>query len=211
MNEIKEFRKEIKKMTNQNNNHIIIAPHPDDEIIGCFDILNNPKNNIIVIYTEEIDKKRKDEAANLRNIFETVKVQLYLNQIPQHLFDDKPIIHYPDPIFETHPIHRLQGNIGEQLLRYMDLKVVFYSTNMTAPYIYENENSEYKKLALDKVYPSQKKLWKYDHKYFLFEGHCMWLNQSNWIAKKIKTEKDIPNEVESEIILTSSGGNINES
>ena len=25
------------------------------------------------------------------------------------------------------------------------------------------------------VYPDQKSLWEFDHKYFLFEGHCKWV------------------------------------
>jgi len=185
----------------KNKNHIIVAPHPDDEIIGCFDILNNPDNRIIIVYINDIDKKRKEETKKIKEIFNNVKATVYLNQIPQHLFNDKPIIHYPDPIYETHPTHRLQGNIGEQLLRYMDLHVIFYSINMNAPYIYENKDWESKRIALDTIYPSQKKLWESDHKYFLFEGHCRWYNQNNWryIDKDLNKEKIADNEVESEI------------
>ena len=30
--------------------HIIIAPHADDEIIGCYQVLANEKNKCVIIY-----------------------------------------------------------------------------------------------------------------------------------------------------------------
>ena len=29
---------------------VIIAPHPDDELIGCFEILDDPNQKITIIY-----------------------------------------------------------------------------------------------------------------------------------------------------------------
>jgi hypothetical protein len=186
-------------------NHIIVTPHPDDEIIGCFDILNNSKNNVIIVYVDDnINKQRKEETKKVAELFESVKAQIFVNQVPQHLLADDPVIHYPDPIYENHFLHRLQGNIGEQMVRYLNQDIVFYSTNMTAPYTYEIDNPEDKKKYLDEIYPSQKSLWEYDHKYFLFEGHCQWYNRLHFIQEKEETKpKENPNEVESEIIVSS--------
>jgi hypothetical protein len=180
--------------------HIIIAPHADDEIIGCYDILRSTED-VIVIYNEDMTKKRKNETKRLTEFFSNVKAQLFLHQIPQHLINEDTIIHCPDPIYELHPLHRLQGNIGEQLLRYTGANVMFYSTNMNAPYIYEIDNPNEKEKILNNIYYSQKQLWKYDHKYFLFEGHCQWINKNYFIKQNKKNKKEIPNKVSSEIIV----------
>lgn len=152
---------------------IIISPHPDDEIIGCWEILIK-KANPIIIYTDNIlDEKRKKEILNLKKYID-LKAQLFLYQIPPNLLTKENIFYFPDPIYETHPGHRSQGHIGENLLR-SGMNVIFYSVNMQAPYIHEVVDSSGKRHLLEKVYPSQKELWKNDHKYFLFEGYNKWI------------------------------------
>jgi len=151
---------------------IIVAPHPDDEIIGCYSVLKNSKQKPIIIYPEELDETRKEETLGIKKVF-NLKAQLYTRQVPQTLMVKENIFYFPDPIHETHPAHRIQGAIGETFAR-SGLNVMFYTTNMQAPYIHEVENPEEKKEALNECYPSQADLWKYDHKYFLFEGYCKW-------------------------------------
>ena len=150
---------------------VIIAPHPDDEIIGCFEILKEHK--AIIIYTEEVDLKRKEEARNLREHID-IKSQLFLRSVPETFLNKNTTMYFPDPIYETHPAHRIQGAVGEQFAR-GGLDVVFYSVNMIAPYCHEVEDSEEKEKVLNLVYSSQSDLWKYDKKYVLFEGRCKWL------------------------------------
>ena len=82
--------------------------------------------------------------------------------------------YFPDPIFETHPCHRAHGAVGESFAR-GGFDVVFYTTNMTAPYVHEVKNPTLKDAKLSKCYPSQKDLWKYEKKYILFEGYCKWI------------------------------------
>ncbi len=64
--------------------------------------------------------------------------------------------------------------MGEQLAR-NGFDVTFYNTLMNAPYIHECKNSDGKLALLNTVYPDQKSLWEYDHKYFLFEGYTKWI------------------------------------
>ena len=80
----------------------------------------------------------------------------------------------PDPVYELHPLHRQWGMVGETMAR-VGFDVIFYSTNMNAPYIHELAVADDKKELLNKVYPDQKSLWEYDHKYFLFEGYNKWI------------------------------------
>lgn len=152
-------------------NTIIIAPHPDDEIIGNFEILTT--TNPMIIYDADTYKKRRDIAMKLKEHTD-IKIQLFHKNIPQAFLNKENTIYMPDPIYESHPLHRYWGNIGEQLAR-DGYDIVFYTTNMNAPYIHEVEKSTKKEELLNKVYPDQADLWKYDKKYILFEGRTKWI------------------------------------
>ena len=149
---------------------VIIAPHPDDEIIGCYQVL--VKEKPIIIYDGGTDPQRRDETKKLRE-YTDIKVQLFQKSIPPNFLNVQTKFFFPDPIYETHPLHRQWGSIGEEIAR-RGLNVIFYTTNMTAPYIHETENMAAKEALLNTVYPSQADLWKYEKKYVLFEGYCQW-------------------------------------
>jgi len=151
---------------------IIVAPHPDDELIGCYSVLKNSKHKPIIIYTEDVSEERKEEVKGIKKLF-NIKHQLLTRQVPQNLMVKENLFYFPDPFHEHHPAHRMQGAIGETFAR-AGLNVMFYSTNMTAPYIHEVEHPEEKQNALNLCYPTQADLWKYEHKFFLFEGYCKW-------------------------------------
>lgn len=156
--------------------YVIIAPHPDDELIGCFEIINKEENKIIIIYTEVVEKNRRDEALKLKEYFpKSIQAQLFGQEIPSELLHLNNTFLFPDPIYETHPAHRIWGSYGEKLLRYDNFDVVFYNTNMIAPYIHEVRTPEKKEYSLDEVYLSQKSLWYTQKKYVIFEGRVKWM------------------------------------
>lgn len=159
-----------------NGDIIIVAPHIDDEMIGCFSILCNQEIEPIIIYTSICNEERKQEALLLKKYLPNVKIQMFTKHIPSQFMSPLNSFYFPDPCFETHPEHRRVGMIGEEILRDKICKeVIFYSTNMSAPYIHEISNANYKKNMLNKIYKSQKSLWEYENKYFLFEGYCKWI------------------------------------
>jgi hypothetical protein len=160
----------------EEKNIVIIAPHIDDELIGCFDIISSsPTKNIVIVYGEPADPIRKEEALTLKGKFVNVKGQYFASQsVPPVLLNPKTTLYFPDPFFETHPKHRMWGAIGESFLR-GGLDIVFYSIQMNAPYIYEQQLWVEKKKALDEIYPSQSSLWQSDAKYYLFEGRTKWM------------------------------------
>ena len=150
---------------------IIWAPHPDDEIIGCYEVLI--RDRPAIIYSGDLDNKRREEALKLREHVE-IGPQLFLMTVPPSLMQKGNTFYFPDPIHETHPNHRATGMVGEQLAR-AGYDVVFYNTIMNAPYIHESPDSKAKEDLLNKVYPSQKSLWEWEKKYVLFEGYCKWI------------------------------------
>jgi len=159
---------------------VIVAPHCDDEVIGNYEILSNPKYHPVIIYTEDAPNPRREEASKLKEVFPNIKVQLFLRSIPQYLINPNTHFFFPDPIYEFHPAHRLQGCVGEQMLR-GGLNVTFYNLNMMAPYCHEVQDPLNKEEVLNLVYPSQKLLWESDKKWILFEGRNTWhLNNTDW-------------------------------
>jgi hypothetical protein len=153
--------------------NIIIAPHPDDELIGCFEVLQK-KEPSIIIYGGDTDFKRKEETKNLRNSYDNIVGQLFLSSVPSNLMIPNNTLYFPDPIYETHPLHRFYGMQGEAYAR-NDMNIIFYTTNMQAPYIHEVKDVNDKEKYLNLTYPSQKSLWEHEKKYILFEGYCKWI------------------------------------
>lgn len=151
---------------------IIVAPHPDDEIIGCYEILKLVKKPVI-IYGGETDSDRRAEVKNVKKLFD-IKVQMFQNSIPPNLLQKENTFYFPDPSYENHPLHRAYGFQGESVAR-AGFNVIFYNTLMNAPYIHEVSDPKDKKMFLESCYPSQADLWAYDHKYFLFEGYSKWI------------------------------------
>ena len=150
---------------------VIIAPHPDDEIIGCYEKLID--SNPIIIYDGDTPLERRGETKLLRD-HTKVKIQLFQKSIPTSFVNNETLLYFPDPVYETHPLHRRWGSIGEELVR-GGYNVIFYTTNMIAPYIHEVKNINGKESLLNTVYSSQSDLWKYEKKYILFEGYNRWI------------------------------------
>lgn len=161
-------------MSEEKNKIVIISPHTDDCVIGCYEIiLDNPDNPPIIIHVGNQSQERREEAMKLRE-HTNITVQMFCNSIPPIFLNPSTTLYFCDPIYETHPLHRLWGSQGENYLR-SGLDIIFYNTTMTAQYIHEVENSNEKEDLLNKVYPSQSDLWKFEKKYILFEGRCKWI------------------------------------
>lgn len=151
---------------------IIIAPHCDDEIIGCYSIINKEDTKPIIIYTEETTSDRQEEAMKLK-AFRSVKAQMFCKSIAPQYMRFNNIFYFPGPE-EIHPAHRKMAAIGEEMAR-NGFDVIFYSTNMNVPHIREVKNPFDKRNLLNNVYPGQSDLWKYEHKFWMFEAFQKWI------------------------------------
>ena len=145
--------------------NIIIAPHADDEIIGCFTkIWTNDIHGVIYIDTtqeREMEARRLCKAFNIRCWFLCGNVWNLLSLPPRYTY------YIPSPE-DGHPLHSLVY----YLMFHEYPNLVVYSTQMKDYFVKEVENPQYKRSMLDRYYPSQKSLWEFDHKYFLFEGYA---------------------------------------
>ena len=147
---------------------VIVAPHADDEIIGCCHVLMNNIGMCSVYFGSDAERLSAEASSGFFNF---IRLDLVgFNRIVNKDFK----FFFPDPYFELHPEHRRWGAIGVEYLR-KGFDVTFYSTNMNAPYIHELKASRGKLELLNEFYPEKSDLWKYDHKYFLFEGYTKWL------------------------------------
>lgn len=152
--------------------HIIIAPHGDDEIIGCYEILIRHEVDLVVFPTNNQAAIKESVDSQKRFGF---NVNLFSNLSDLQSWADLAkknggLLFLPDPIHEYHPEHRKWGGLG----RHLRGDIVYYTTNMNAPYMHECKHAEGKRSALYQCYPEKSSLWEYDHKYFLFEGHTTW-------------------------------------
>ncbi len=145
----KILRTQAKEIFYKKSNVLVLAPHPDDEVIGCggsIEILQDKKSKIQIIYmTNGVPKKkknyleekltRKKEAINLNNtknyqtpIFfdlETRKIELGYNN---KILELKKIIgeFKPDIIFVPFLIDRVEDHVSTNKLLYSTLEDLYY-------------------------------------------------------------------------------------
>ena len=153
-----------------NHRVAILAPHPDDELIGLgmyfvlMDMGSVRPKDITVYYVRECEGVRRREAERLCEDY-GLKMKLGLIEDPSTY--DYCLV--PSP-FERHPDHNRVTRFG---LENFDLdRLVFYSVNMAEPWV-ERLLPEYassKRKLLDKYYPSQRSLWAENPRYYMFEG-----------------------------------------
>jgi LmbE family N-acetylglucosaminyl deacetylase len=153
--------------------HLVIAPHGDDEIIGCYGLLREVRlyNEVAAIYYpngigSDPGPERVSKMFNV-TIFDTQsEYTKWLSGVRTDV-----CFHAPDPYFEHHPSHKRYGAFAEQVFREGGIEsLYFYSTRMDTPYYFEVPDPEEKRQALNVCYPEKRSLWEYDHRYFLFES-----------------------------------------
>jgi len=143
------------------NKSIIIAPHLDDEIIGCYEYLK--EIDYVIYFTKDY------RIEHINNLVKSGGHEFNFEYI--HIDDAAPgdiqncILYLPSK-FDHHPYHHtvrkaIVRNIsGNNIFRY-------YNIEMNSPFLEECSNPEDKLRLLKKYYPGEK-LFINDEKYWLF-------------------------------------------
>lgn len=150
--------------------NIILAPHVDDETIGCFSLLDSGLISEVV-YFYDLTDERWDEAQRAGDLFGFEVTNgdwrsgssAWMNDI---LPEDTIIV---PTVTDAHPDHKSVNLQGRRIAKNTGCKLLFYSIDMNVPYRQKTKYWEEKRQVLDYLYPSQRQLLS-DEKYHLFEA-----------------------------------------
>lgn len=182
--------------------HVVVRPHADDEAIGCFELYKdidymNKQGATITLHTvgfeivqrsldeEEYSKLRERDLETCKFLghFSTARSLTLFPSIESfwlslHLLlppgrQENTVIWFPFPT-EVNPLHRKITSLIHHKPLSCNVSCGLYSTQMDNPvFVRECLYSTEKRRILDECFVSQSNLWKYDYKYFLYEGRCV--------------------------------------
>jgi len=165
---------------------ILIAGHPDDELIGAFRLIKSGLIDGVVYLDATPERYALAQVAGKELGFDTRKLNFssFCNLFQCQYSD------YPNPgvalaydlfgvrnsestflvpdIADNHLLHKAVNCI----MRLGGCRLGYYTTEMNTGYTKElsEEEKNEKREMLNKYYPDQASLWENDWKYFLFEG-----------------------------------------
>lgn len=138
---------------------LIIAPHIDDEMIGCWSVLQDRARDITVCFGYELTPERRAEALKLVQF--NVALVFGFDNLEPDLSAYKEV--YVPSRRDWHAQHKITNS------KFRGWATHFYSVDMEAGVYLGDAESKTKRAALDDIYPSQASLWATNAKYYLFE------------------------------------------
>jgi hypothetical protein len=168
---------------------IIVAPHPDDEIIGCFSVLNSNLQSkdpasLQVWYVEKETAGGKPDlyairhaeatyaAVQLKFVPRFVSLDTLVDRLTSLAEEEGHVTLYIPSSRDSHPFHKkVNRKLNELLVCATNVEGRFYSVDLGqgSPSKRELPNFDVKRDWLNKFYPSQRDLWDNDASYYLFE------------------------------------------
>jgi len=141
--------------------NICFAPHLDDEIIGCYSVLDNIDT---VVYWTRDYRETNVEAMN-----DDPAMPDYVHRDDINL-DGREINHlYIPSKHDFHPLHKEVHLSGIRIAPNAK-HVRYYSVEMNVPWLKEEEESRMKKALFYKWYPGEVNTITKSDKYFLFKS-----------------------------------------
>jgi len=140
----------------------ILAPHPDDEVIGCYSLLDVWNSGTVVYFAW--NPQRKAEAIKSG---EEIGHNTVFSSLDDPGIKGSDVLLVPS-IADNHPLHQAVNHLSYTMKANTR---VFYSTEKNISFEpLPEEMVERKTKHLNLFYPSQRGLWDRDQKYVLFEG-----------------------------------------
>lgn len=152
-------------------NQMIIAPHVDDEVIGCYSLLaaGNIEKVIYITDFEELTTDREAEALAASKMFGFTPIFCTLDTVHHHTRLNS-VLYIPN-INDNHPHHKAVNKYIRSRRGFGGSDLIYYSIDMNrSPTLLSPEDRASKLNALQKLYPSQSALFESDAKYYLFES-----------------------------------------
>lgn len=152
----------------------ILAPHVDDEAIGCYTLfLLGRIKKVVYLRDEELTDCRKNEAKNFCSLFDVEFSFLAPNLIANALNTAKSTVWLLPSPNDRHGSHKFAFWVGAKLLT----QYAIYSVDMSDWFVKElpQDLRTKKQEILINTYVSQSELFKCDQKYSIFEGQAITL------------------------------------
>jgi len=150
---------------------VIIVPHYDDELIGCFSLLS--KKLVVQVYYINCLEEQRAKAKIIGRHYEFEPIFIDFKDFYKNFRSmwQKEFIYLVPDITERHPLHRMVNMV----VLFSGCLLGYYSTQMETSYVrlLSKEVAKMKKEALDNYYPEEQSLWQFEHKYYLYEGICI--------------------------------------
>lgn len=163
--------------------YIIVAPHPDDELIGCYSLfIKKEVYSVIYLLGEQTPEYRLKESETLCRDF-GVKETLFLNENDWENFFSLGIPSSPElfldggfkivvPSLKDNHYHHKEVNLfvrSQTITNPFYKGLLFYSVDMQGAKPLSTQDQAQKLDMLEHYFPSQQKLFDSDAKYHLFE------------------------------------------
>lgn len=162
---------------------LIIAPHCDDELIGCSSVLFDSSNEVTVAYLYELTEHRVAEALHLSSALHFSP--LFNNRD----FEQQQLVEIAKDFQQIYIPSRsdLHLNHKQTFRQFIGVATHTYQTNMAGCALYPSW--ERKLQLLNAYYTSQKELWANNASYYLFE-HVEHIEFDYWVYKRVQAGND---------------------
>lgn len=150
---------------------VVLAPHGDDEILGCYSILHEVDH--VVIFKDDY------RTSNLAHDPQSFRIDAFRrSKATYHLYGGLSSSGLLDRLgssdtlvipskYDLHPLHRQVNRVG---LAVFHPKKLFYSVSMNVPWLEEEKDPVGKRQLFQELYPGEVETISKNDAYFLFKS-----------------------------------------